>query len=70
MDIVNIKYSQGMRTEVLRLNLSATSYEDWKQSFIEKDLWVLSEDTFLTIVNSLQKVGYYLSKPFSLHIIN
>lgn len=70
MDIVNIKYSQGMRTEVLRLNLSATSYEDWNQSFIEKDLWVLSEDTFLTIVDSLQKVGYYLSKPFSLHIIN
>lgn len=70
MDIVNIEYSQGMRTEFLRLNLSTASYEEWNQTFIERDLWPLPENTFNTVIDSLQKVGYYLSKPFSLHITN
>lgn len=67
-----VEYSQGIRRETLELNLYLNDlrvcYVEWLNIFKKKELWPLDEETFYKIVEDFQKYGYYISKPFSLHL--
>lgn len=67
-----VEYSQGIRRETLELNLYLDDlrvcYVEWLNIFKKKELWPLDEETFYKIVEDFQKYGYYISKPFSLHL--
>ena len=71
---VRIEYKEGMKRLELDLNIYLHDlricYIEWKEEFKRLDLILLSEETFLEIIQNLKETGMYLSLQFSINLLH
>lgn len=74
MILLKCLYSQGPWEKEFLAQINSEdldrSYTKWKELFDNNDFWPLSKEAFQEIFIALRDTGLYLSKPYSIKLLD